>query len=101
MTPEREKEIRSWVELRYGASCKKVFDCFEELLAEIDGLREALSIYGGHCGGCNSLKMDAYMDMVYCSCGFRQIWNEQKLQDVIDARTARLSRKPEPERLPE
>lgn len=101
MSPEKEAEIRTLVIMRYGVDARKVFDCLEELLAEIDelrarqyrtgqqitglkheveeltdevsGLRESLRIYGDHMSSCRYTLNKVGGP---CHCGFREVFKK-------------------------
>lgn len=44
MTPEREARLRAMIKMRYGTDASAVFNAAEELLQEIDKLRNDLRI---------------------------------------------------------
>lgn len=100
MTPEREKEIRELaVYETHRSSPARVRDgkVIGELLEEIDGLRESIRIYGGHCGGCPAHESNRYKTQVIkCSCGFRQVWIEQ----VENKKNERTESNQRPSKLP-
>lgn len=64
-----------------------------ELIDENKSLREALAVYGGHCGGCNyGETIDEIGNFsVTCTCGFRQVWQENGLQGIVDGKRAKDS----------
>lgn len=77
VTPEREKQIRDLVSTRYGVDSPVVFNTSKELLAEIDSLREALRIFGGHCSSCETQEgWGGAGVLTKCTCGFREVFKK-------------------------